>query len=228
MPGDDRAEGNAFLDVALTTGLGEMRNGLLVRVCDALVCVGGSWGTLSEVALAVRTGVPWCRSTAGRIPQPGFMRSRPRPPRYRKRPASRSAGRVRDVSVFTTAELAYLASQPLMRFATSSLAGKPDVAPVIFEVDGDDILTAGFDITRTVRYRNIQANPAPLSSSTTSRASSPGPRAESKIIGSAAVEQGPSGPRFWIAPEVIISWGSTTHTRRPGHGTTPVADSPSA
>lgn len=58
LPGDDRAEGNAFLDVALTTGLGEMRNGLLVRVCDALVCVGGSWGTLSEVALAVRTGVP--------------------------------------------------------------------------------------------------------------------------------------------------------------------------
>jgi hypothetical protein len=40
------------------TGLGEMRNALLVRTVDAVLAVGGSWGTLSEVALAVRTGVP--------------------------------------------------------------------------------------------------------------------------------------------------------------------------
>ena len=57
------------------------------------------------------------------------------------------------------AELGYLDSQPLMRFATASPSGKPDVAPVIFEVDDDDILTSGFDITRTVRYRNIESNP---------------------------------------------------------------------
>jgi hypothetical protein len=35
-----------------------MRNALLVRSCAALIAVGGSWGTLSEIALAVRTGVP--------------------------------------------------------------------------------------------------------------------------------------------------------------------------
>lgn len=40
------------------------------------------------------------------------------------------------MSAFTTAELEYLKSQPLMRFATASPSGRPDVAPVVFEVDG--------------------------------------------------------------------------------------------
>jgi uncharacterized protein (TIGR00725 family) len=58
LPGTDRGEGNAHLTVAVATGLGEMRNALLVRAVDAVISVGGSWGTLSEVALACRTGVP--------------------------------------------------------------------------------------------------------------------------------------------------------------------------
>ena len=44
--------------VVLPTGLGELRNALLIRCADAVIAVGGSWGTLSEVALARRTGVP--------------------------------------------------------------------------------------------------------------------------------------------------------------------------
>jgi SLOG cluster4 family len=35
-----------------------LRNGLLVRAVDAVIAVGGSWGTLSEIALAQRTDVP--------------------------------------------------------------------------------------------------------------------------------------------------------------------------
>lgn len=58
LPGHDRREGNPHLTVALPTGLGELRNGLLVRAVDVVVAVGGSWGTLSEIALARRTGVP--------------------------------------------------------------------------------------------------------------------------------------------------------------------------
>jgi uncharacterized protein (TIGR00725 family) len=58
LPGTDRAEANPHVTVAIPTGLGEMRNALLVRSSDVVVSVGGSWGTLSEVALAVRTGVP--------------------------------------------------------------------------------------------------------------------------------------------------------------------------
>ena len=58
LPGHDRREGNPDLTVALPTGLGQGRNLLLVRASDALVAVGGGYGTLSEVALALRTGVP--------------------------------------------------------------------------------------------------------------------------------------------------------------------------
>jgi len=58
LPGADRSSANPYLTVALPTGLGEGRNLLLVRASDALVAVGGGFGTLSEIALALRTGVP--------------------------------------------------------------------------------------------------------------------------------------------------------------------------
>lgn len=58
LPGGDRREANPWLTVSVPTGIGELRNGLLVRSVDALIAVGGSWGTLSEIALACRTGVP--------------------------------------------------------------------------------------------------------------------------------------------------------------------------
>lgn len=58
LPGLRRQDGNEHLTVAIPTGLGELRNGLVVRASDAVIAVGGSWGTLSEIALAVRTGVP--------------------------------------------------------------------------------------------------------------------------------------------------------------------------
>lgn len=58
LPGSDREAASPGHTVAIPTGLGEMRNALLVRTVDAVLAVGGSWGTLSEVALAARTGVP--------------------------------------------------------------------------------------------------------------------------------------------------------------------------
>jgi hypothetical protein len=58
LPGLDRAEGNPYLTVSVPTGLGQGRNLLLVRSSDALVAVGGGFGTLSEIALALRTGTP--------------------------------------------------------------------------------------------------------------------------------------------------------------------------
>ena len=56
LPGLDRAEANEFVDFAVPTGLGEARNALVVRAADALIAVGGAWGTLSEIALALRAG----------------------------------------------------------------------------------------------------------------------------------------------------------------------------
>ena len=58
LPGEDRREGNPHLTVSVPTGLGQGRNLLLVRSSDALVAVGGGFGTLSEIALALRTGTP--------------------------------------------------------------------------------------------------------------------------------------------------------------------------
>ncbi|MDQ3720741.1 MAG: TIGR00725 family protein [Actinomycetota bacterium] len=58
LPGSDRAAANRFLDLAVSTGLGEARNALVVRASDAVVAVGGGYGTLSEIALALRTGMP--------------------------------------------------------------------------------------------------------------------------------------------------------------------------
>jgi uncharacterized protein (TIGR00725 family) len=56
LPGPDREGASAALTVALPTGLGEARNAVLVMACDALIVIGGSWGTLSELALGMRRG----------------------------------------------------------------------------------------------------------------------------------------------------------------------------
>jgi uncharacterized protein (TIGR00725 family) len=58
LPGADRRAANPFVDVAVPTGMGEARNALVVLCADALVAVGGEFGTLSEIALALRNGKP--------------------------------------------------------------------------------------------------------------------------------------------------------------------------
>ena len=58
LPGLDRSAAHPAVTVAIPTGLGELRNGLVVRSADAVLAIGGSWGTLAEIALAMRTGVP--------------------------------------------------------------------------------------------------------------------------------------------------------------------------
>ena len=58
LPGGDRRDANPHVAVAIPTGLGEARNALVVRAADALVAVGGAWGTLSEIALARKAGKP--------------------------------------------------------------------------------------------------------------------------------------------------------------------------
>ncbi len=58
LPGLDRGEANEWVTVALTTGLGDLRNGLVARAADAVVAVGGAYGTLSEIALALQAATP--------------------------------------------------------------------------------------------------------------------------------------------------------------------------
>ena len=58
LPGTDREDANGWVVLAVPTGLGEARNALIVRAADAVVAIGGGWGTLSEIALALRAGLP--------------------------------------------------------------------------------------------------------------------------------------------------------------------------
>ena len=56
LPGNDRSAANPHVVVAIATGLGELRNGLVVRAADALIAVGGEFGTLSEIGFALKLG----------------------------------------------------------------------------------------------------------------------------------------------------------------------------
>ena len=58
LPSFDRREANPYVDIAIPTGMGEMRNTLIVRAADAVIAIGGEYGTLSEVALALKTDTP--------------------------------------------------------------------------------------------------------------------------------------------------------------------------
>jgi len=58
LPGTYRQDASPGHRIVIPTGMGEMRNALIVRSVDAVLAIGGAWGTLSEIALAARTGVP--------------------------------------------------------------------------------------------------------------------------------------------------------------------------
>ncbi len=55
-PGADRADASPELSATIVTNMGEARNAVIVWSADAVIVVGGSWGTLSELALAMRRG----------------------------------------------------------------------------------------------------------------------------------------------------------------------------
>ena len=54
LPGEGRDDANEWVTVSIPTGMGELRNGLIVRAAEAVIAVGGSYGTFSEIALALR------------------------------------------------------------------------------------------------------------------------------------------------------------------------------
>ncbi|WP_332450764.1 TIGR00725 family protein [Methanoculleus sp.] len=54
----DTGDGNPYLDVVVRTGMGHARNVVLVHSADAVIAVGGGYGTLSEIAVGLKTGKP--------------------------------------------------------------------------------------------------------------------------------------------------------------------------
>ena len=58
LPGRDPTFANPWVDVVVPTGLGEARNALVVGAARAVIAIDGEYGTLSEIGLALRSGIP--------------------------------------------------------------------------------------------------------------------------------------------------------------------------
>ena len=58
LPGPDRLAANPHIQIGVATDLGQARNVVLVRSADGLIAIGGGYGTLSEIAIALKTGKP--------------------------------------------------------------------------------------------------------------------------------------------------------------------------
>jgi len=80
LSGSDRRLANPYVDVALATGIGEARNAIVAGAADVVIAVSGEWGTLSEIALALRVGKAvvgletWDLSQPGATPRGGIVR----------------------------------------------------------------------------------------------------------------------------------------------------------
>ncbi len=58
LPQDDKREANEYIDISIVTGMGIGRNVIIARTADALIAVGGEYGTLSEIAFALQMNKP--------------------------------------------------------------------------------------------------------------------------------------------------------------------------
>jgi pyridoxamine 5'-phosphate oxidase family protein len=111
------------------------------------------------------------------------------------------------MATFTDAERDYLAHQRLARLATASPEGTPDVSAVGFGLDGDEIVSGGLDLTKTIRYRHLQANPVATLVVDDVASTDPWLPRGVKVRGPAALEDDGGKPRIRITPETVWSWG---------------------
>lgn len=58
LPGDETEAANPYVQVPVVTGLGVARNAVVIKSARAVIAIGGSYGTLSEIAFARQLGVP--------------------------------------------------------------------------------------------------------------------------------------------------------------------------
>jgi len=64
---------NKFVDIAIYTGMGEARNAVNVKSCDAAIAIGGEYGTLSEIGLALKSGCPIILLNSWSLSPPGSV-----------------------------------------------------------------------------------------------------------------------------------------------------------
>ena len=58
LPGDSRQAANRYVQIPIVTGIGYARNVAVVKSAQAVIAVGGSYGTLSEISHALQSGIP--------------------------------------------------------------------------------------------------------------------------------------------------------------------------
>lgn len=58
LPQDHKRDANPYIDIPIATGLGIGRNVVIARTADALIAIGGEYGTLSEIAFGLQMGKP--------------------------------------------------------------------------------------------------------------------------------------------------------------------------
>jgi uncharacterized protein (TIGR00725 family) len=82
LPGGNADDAAADVSLAIPTGMGEMRNALIVRACPVIIAIGGAYGTISEIGLALRNRRPvigldtWeIRPPGARGADPGIQRA---------------------------------------------------------------------------------------------------------------------------------------------------------
>lgn len=110
--------------------------------------------------------------------------------------------------MFTEKEVAYIQSQPLARLSTASPALQPDVAPVGFRFDGEKFSVTGFDITHTLKYKNVKAgNPLVALVIDDLASVSPWVARGIKIHGRAEIVEGEGRAYLVITPLRSWSWG---------------------
>jgi uncharacterized protein (TIGR00725 family) len=74
LPGFEARDANRWVSIPIVTGMDQARNVILVRSSDAVIAVGGRYGTLSEIALALKLGVPVIGLSTWRLAPPDARR----------------------------------------------------------------------------------------------------------------------------------------------------------
>lgn len=73
LPTDDTTEANYYVSIPIATGMGMARNFIIARTAEVLIAIGGSYGTLSEIAIALNLGKPVIALNTWEIEKAGFV-----------------------------------------------------------------------------------------------------------------------------------------------------------
>ena len=75
LPGDNTQDANPYVKIPIATGLGYARNVIIIKSAQAAIAVGGSYGTLSEIAFAFQNGLPVIGLNTWTIAEPGNQKN---------------------------------------------------------------------------------------------------------------------------------------------------------